>query len=73
MFVLYNGFGQAIETFQSHAGAVNLSTTPSVPRAFADGSANTIRPIGVTYPDRREVTVPSDHPSIPRLKRLKAR
>jgi hypothetical protein len=50
VFVLYNGFGQAIETYQSHAGAVNLSTTPSVQMAYADGSAITIRPTGITYP-----------------------
>jgi RHS repeat-associated protein len=56
VFVLYNGFGQAIDTFQSHSGAVNLSTTPSVQMAFADGSANTIRPTGVTYPDGRKIT-----------------
>jgi hypothetical protein len=56
VFVLYNGFGQAIETFQSHAGAVNLSTTPSVQMSYADGSANTIRPTGITYPDGRKVT-----------------
>jgi YD repeat-containing protein len=56
VFVLYNGFGQAIDTFQSHAGAVNLSTTPSVQMAYADGSANTIRPTGITYPDGRQIT-----------------
>jgi RHS repeat-associated protein len=56
VFVLYNGFGQAIDTYQSHAGAVNLSTTPSVQMAYADGSANTIRPTGLTYPDGRKIT-----------------
>jgi RHS repeat-associated protein len=55
VFVLYNGFGQAIDTFQSHSGAVNLSTTPSVQMAYADGSANTIRPTGITYPDGRKI------------------
>jgi hypothetical protein len=45
-----------IETFQSHSGAVNLSTTPSVQMSYADGSANTIRPTGLTYPDGRQVT-----------------
>jgi YD repeat-containing protein len=54
--VIYNGFGQAIDTFQSHTGAVNLSTTPSVQMAYADGSANTIRPTGITDPDGRKIT-----------------
>jgi hypothetical protein len=32
--------------------------------AYVDGSANSIRPTGITYPDGREVTVSSGHASI---------
>ncbi len=40
----YNDFGQLIAQYQAHGGAVNTSTTPNVEYAYADGSANTIRP-----------------------------
>jgi hypothetical protein len=32
---------------------VNVSTTPNVQYAYADGSANTIRPTSLTYPNSR--------------------
>lgn len=47
----YNGFGQLIREYQAHDGSVNLATTPKVEYAYADGSANTIRPTGLTYPN----------------------
>jgi len=49
----YNTFGQLITQYQSHSGAVNTSTTPSLQMAYASGSANTIRPISLTYPNGR--------------------
>lgn len=52
----YNGFGQLITEYQSHAGAVNLSTTPRVAIGYASGVANTIRPESLAYPDGRIVT-----------------
>lgn len=52
----YNGFGQLIADYQAHSGAVNISTTPKVQYGFADGSANTIRPASVTYPNGRVLT-----------------
>jgi RHS repeat-associated protein len=48
---VYNGFRQPITEYQEHAGAVNTSTSLNVQYSFADGSANTIRPTGVTYPN----------------------
>ena len=51
----YNSFSQLTIEYQSHSGAVNVSTTPDVQYAYADGSANTIRPASLTYPDRRVV------------------
>jgi YD repeat-containing protein len=42
-----------ITQYQSHAGAVNTSTTPGAQMAYADGSANTIRPTSLTYPNGR--------------------
>ena len=50
---VYNTFGQLITQYQSHSGAVNTSMTPSVQTAYADGSANTIRPTSLTYPSGR--------------------
>ena len=52
----YTGCGQATHDYQSHSGAVNTSTTPNVQYAFASGSANTIRPASLTYPDGRQLT-----------------
>jgi RHS repeat-associated protein len=52
----FNGFRQSIQTFQSHSGAVNTSTTPSVGATYADGSLNTIRPTGLIYPNGRVVS-----------------
>lgn len=52
----FNDFNQSIQTFQSHSGAVNSATTPSVQVAFASGSANTIRQVSITYPNGRTVT-----------------
>lgn len=49
----YNAFGQLITDFQAHSGAVNTSTTPKVQYGYADGSANTIRPTSITYPNGR--------------------
>ena len=49
----YNDFSQSIETFQSHSGAVNTPTTPSVQQTYADGSENTIRPTSLLYPNGR--------------------
>ena len=49
----YNTFGQLITQYPSHSGAVNTSTTPSVQMAYADGSANTVRPTSLTYPNGR--------------------
>ena len=52
----YNGFGQLTSDYQEHGGAVNLSTTPEVAYGYADGSANTIRPTSMTYPNGRVLT-----------------
>jgi len=52
----YNDFGQRTTSYQSHSGAVNTMTTPKVQYAYADGSANTIRPTSITYPDGRVIT-----------------
>jgi YD repeat-containing protein len=53
----YNAFGQSIETLQNTSGAVNPSTSPSVQSGYADGSANTIRPLSLTYPSGRQITL----------------
>jgi YD repeat-containing protein len=52
----YNDFGQLTTGYQSHSGAVNTSTTPKVQYGYANGSANTIRPTTLTYPDGRVLT-----------------
>jgi RHS repeat-associated protein len=52
----YNSFGQITHDYQAHDGAVNTSTTPKVQYGYADGSANTVRPTSITYPDGRVIT-----------------
>jgi RHS repeat-associated protein len=51
----YNDFRQLVTDYQSHGGAVNPSTTLKVQYAFADGSANKVRPETLTYPNGREI------------------
>ncbi len=52
----YNSFGQLTTDYQSHSGAVNTGSSPKVQYAYASGSANTIRPTTITYPNGRVVT-----------------
>ncbi len=47
----YNAFNQLITEWQEHSGAVNPSTSLKVLYGYFDGSANTIRPAGITSPD----------------------
>ena len=49
----YNSYWQLLADYQSHSGAVDVSTTPKVEYAYADGSANTVRPTSMTYPNGR--------------------
>jgi RHS repeat-associated protein len=49
----YNDFSQLITDYQAHGGAVNTSTSPRVQYAYANGSANTVRPTTLTYPNAR--------------------
>ena len=51
--LVYNSFAQLITDYQSHSGAVNMATTPVVQYGYANGSANTIRPTTMTYPNGR--------------------
>jgi len=53
--LLYNEFGQLIADYQAHSGAVDRATTPKGTYDYADGSANTIRPTAMTYPNGREI------------------
>jgi len=52
----YNDFSQLTADYQSHSGAVNVSTTPKVQYGYDSGSGNTIRPTTMTYPDGRVIT-----------------
>lgn len=52
---LYNNFAQLTESHQSHSGAVSAST-PKVQLTYANGSDNTVRQTGLTYPNGRELT-----------------
>ena len=49
----YNSFGQLITDYQAHSGAVSTGTSPKVQYGYANGSANTVRPTTMTYPDGR--------------------
>ena len=48
----YNGLGQLTAEYQSHSGAVNINTTPSVQYAWTEmaGGQNNSRPTSMTYP-----------------------
>ncbi len=54
---LFNGLGQLTTEYQSHSGAVNPSSTPSVQYAYVDlaGGANNSRQTSMTYPNGRVV------------------
>ncbi|SFJ57618.1 RHS repeat domain-containing protein [Planctomicrobium piriforme] len=52
---VYNEFQQVIGEYQSHSGAVVLGTTPKVQYGYSTSSANTIRPLSMTYPNGRIV------------------
>lgn len=53
----YNDFAQPTDQYQAHSGAVDINSTPKVQYAFADGSANHIRPTSITYPDGRVISL----------------
>jgi RHS repeat-associated protein len=53
---VYDDFGQITHDYQAHGGTVNTSTTPKVQYGYASGSANTIRPTTITYPDGRVIS-----------------
>jgi RHS repeat-associated protein len=53
---VYNTFGQLIIDYQEHGGAVNTSTSPKVQYGYANGSADTIRPATLTYPNGHVLT-----------------
>jgi len=46
---------QLPQSYQAHGGEVNTGTTPQVQYSYADGSSNTIRITGMTYPNGRNV------------------
>jgi hypothetical protein len=52
---LHRDFAQLTESYQAHGGTVNTGTTPQVQYSYADGSSNTIRITGMTYPNGRNV------------------
>lgn len=52
----YNEFGQLVQDFQAHGGAVVTGTTPKTQYLYANGSANTVRRTHQFYPDGRVTT-----------------
>ena len=68
-YLVYNDFGQLTAEYQSHSGAATVPSTsgggqggggagvsPAVQYSYSSGTANTIRPTSVTYPNGRTVT-----------------
>lgn len=53
--LVYNGFGQLTADRQEHGAAFVGTGTPKVEYAYADGSANHVRPTMVTYPNGRKL------------------
>ncbi len=51
----FNGLGQLTQEWQSHSGAVNTSTTPSVQYAYTlmSGGQNNSRLTSITYPNSK--------------------
>ena len=73
---LYDDFAQLTRWYQAHSGAVNTGTTPQVQYSYADGSSNTIRITGMTYPNGRNVvddygTTGSMNDAASRISRMK--
>jgi hypothetical protein len=52
---VYNDYAQLTQSYQSRSGAVNTGTMPQVQYSYADGTSNTIRITGMTYPNGRNV------------------
>jgi hypothetical protein len=54
---VFNGLDQLVQEYQSHSGAVNTSTTPSVQYAYTElaGGANNSRLVSLTYPNGRVI------------------
>jgi hypothetical protein len=52
---LHLDFAQLTQSYQAHGGTVNADTTPQVQYSYADGSSNTIRITGMTYPNGRNL------------------
>ena len=55
----FNGLGQMTQEWQSHSGAVNTSTTPSVQYAYSGmaGRANHSRLVSISYPNGKALSV----------------
>jgi RHS repeat-associated protein len=56
VYRVFNDFDQLVTEYQEHSGLVNVSTSPKVQYSYANGSANTIRLTGITYPDGTVIT-----------------
>ncbi|HQU44674.1 MAG TPA: hypothetical protein PK867_17785, partial [Pirellulales bacterium] len=54
---VYNSFMQLVTEYQEHNGAVNTSTSVNVQYQYANGSANTIRPTAIVYPNGRVLSL----------------
>lgn len=52
--LVYNNYAQLSNDYQNHSGA---GTTLGVGYSYADGSANTIRRTGITYPNGDQITI----------------
>ena len=51
VLLTYNAYAQLAKDYQSHSGPVNPASTLNVAYSYADGSTNTVRRTGITYPD----------------------
>ena len=54
--VTYNTFSLVLNEYHDNSSTVIISTSPSIAYAYADGSANQIRPTTETYPNSRVFT-----------------
>jgi len=67
----YNDFAQLSKQYQEYNGSVNTGTTPKVQYGYANGSANTIRPVSMTYPNGRILDYLYDDTHADKLSRIR--
>jgi len=67
----YNDFGQLVDQYQEHDGAVDTGTTPKVQYGYVNGTGNTTRQTSMTYPNGRVLQHLYDDSAADKLSRIR--